>query len=209
MIKNKCKICRQLGVKLFLRGERCLSQKCAIIRKPYSPGMRSKKRRRGFSEYGKELREKQKLKNWYNLDERQFRKYVKEVLKHRGKVADAGVALIKILESRLDNVVFRLGFASSRKAARQMVSHRHFLVNGRPTNIPSYLVKKGDKIKINPGSVKKTSFQKLPSFLKKYNPPSWVKLNIEKLEGEITDSPNIEEALPPAELSTIFEFYSR
>ena len=209
MKDSKCKICRRLGTKLFLRGERCLSQKCSMVRKPYPPGPKAKKRRRAFSEYGKELKEKQKLKNWYNLEERQFRKYVKEILKARGKVADVGVALIKTLESRLDNVVFRLGFASSRNAARQMVSHRHFMINDKPIDIPSYLVKKGDKISLKPSSAKKTIFQKLFPFLKKHNPPSWLKLDAKNLEGKVTDSPNLEEAALPAELSSIFEFYSK
>jgi len=209
MKDSKCKICRRLGIKLFLRGEKCLSQKCPMIRKPYPPGPKAKKRVRALSEYGKELKEKQKLKNWYNLEERQLRKYVKEILKARGKVVDAEAALIKILESRLDNVVFRLGFASSRTAARQMVSHRHFMINNKPINIPGYLVKKGDKISINPGSAKKTIFQKLPTLLKKHNPPSWLKLDTKNLEGKVTVSPNLEEAASPAELSSIFAFYSK
>lgn len=209
MKDSKCKICRRLAIKLFLRGERCLSQKCSMVRKPYPPGPKAKKRTRGLSEYGKELREKQKLKNWYNLEERQLRKYVKEILKARGKVVDAGAALIKTLESRLDNVVFRLGFAPSRTAARQMVSHGHFRVNDKPINIPSYLIKKGDKISLKPSSVKKTIFQKLLPFLKKHNPPSWLKLDVKSLEGKVIDLPNLEEAAPSAELSSIFEFYSK
>ena len=192
-----------------MRGERCSSQKCPMIKKPYPPGPKAKKRVKSLSEYGKELREKQKLKNWYNLEEKQFRNYVKDILKARGKVTDAGAALIKTLESRLDNVVFRLGFAPSKFAARQMVSHRHLMVNDRPINISSYLVKKGDKISVNPNSLKKTIFQKLSSTLKKYNPPSWLKLDAEKLEAKVIDSPNLEEAVPPAELSAIFEFYSK
>src|SRR4030042_2079747 len=203
---SKCKICRRAGIKLFLRGERCSSQKCPMIKKPYPPGPKAKKRVKSLSEYGKELREKQKLKNWYNLEEKQFRNYVKDILKARGKVADAGAALIKTLESRLDNVVFKLGFAPSKFAARQMVSHRHLMVNDRPINISSYLVKKGDKISVNPNSLKKTIFQKLSSTLKKYNPPSWLKLDAEKLEAKVIDSPNLEEAVPPAEPSAIFEF---
>ncbi|MDP2967563.1 MAG: 30S ribosomal protein S4 [bacterium] len=209
MKDSKCKICRRLGIKLFLRGEKCLSQKCPMIRKPYPPGPKTKRRTRALSEYGKELKEKQKLKNWYNLEERQLRKYVKEILKARGKVVDAESALIKILESRLDNVVFRLGFAPSRTAARQMVSHRHFMINNKPINIPGYLVKKDDKISINPGSAKKIIFQKLPTLLKKHNPPSWLKLDTKNLEGKVIVSPNLEEAAPPAELSSIFAFYSK
>ncbi|MDP1538595.1 MAG: 30S ribosomal protein S4 [bacterium] len=209
MKNNKCKICRRSGLKLFLKGERCLSQKCSMIKKPYPPGPKSKKRVKALSEYGKELKEKQKLKNWYNLEERQFQKHVKEVLKARGKVVDAGTALIQILESRLDNVVFRLGLAPARAFARQTVSHRHFMINGKPIDIPSYLVKKGDKISISSSSVKKTIFQKLPTLLKKYNPPSWLKLDVENLEGKVIDLPNLEEAALPAELSSVFEFYSK
>ncbi|OGZ19191.1 MAG: 30S ribosomal protein S4 [Candidatus Nealsonbacteria bacterium RBG_13_38_11] len=209
MNDSKCKICRRAGIKLFLRGDRCLSQKCPMVKKPYPPGPKAKKRVRALSEYGKELREKQKLKNWYNLEEKQFSNYVKAILKARGKVADAGTALIKTLESRLDNVVFKLGFAPSKLAARQMVSHRHFMVNARPVNISSYLVKKGDKISIHPNSLKKASFQRLSSVLKKYNPPSWLKLDADRLEAKVIDLPNLEEAAPPAELSAIFEFYSK
>ncbi|GAG12216.1 unnamed protein product [marine sediment metagenome] len=180
-----------------------------MIKKPYPPGEKGKRRTRTRSEYGKELQEKQKLKHWYNLRERQFRKYVKEVLDKRGKVEDAGALLIEKLESRLDNVVFRMGFASSRAQARQVISHGHFLINEKKVNIPSYQVKKGDKIALNSESRKKTVFKNLSTSLKKYNPPSWIKLDVEKLEGKISARPSLEEASPPAEISAIFEFYSR
>lgn len=210
MINSKCKICRRAGTKLFLKGERCLSPKCAIIKKPYSPGMKKKRRRRvSVSEYGKELREKQKLKNWYNLQETQFKKYVKEILKRRGKVEDAGALLIKKLELRLDNVVFRLGFASSRTQARQFVSHGHFLVNDRAVKVPSRELKKGDRVSIKPTSSKKAIFQTISMSLKKHQPPSWLELNREKLEGKVLAIPTFEEAAFPAEISSIFEFYSR
>ncbi|GAI33991.1 unnamed protein product [marine sediment metagenome] len=177
-----------------------------MVKKAYPPGQKGKRRVKALSEYGKELREKQKLKNWYNLKERQFRKYVKEALEKR---EDAGTMLIKILESRLDNVVFRLGFASSRRLAQQLISHRHFLVNDKVINIPSYLVKKGDKIKIRPSSSKKTVFQNLSTVLKKYETPAWLELNIEKLEGKVVGRPSLEEVAPPVEISSIFEYYSR
>lgn len=209
MKSSKCKICRRLGVKLFLRGERCLSPKCPIVKRPYPPGQKRKRRTRGLSEYGKELREKQKLKNWYNLTERQFRNYVKEVLAKRQRGEDAGALLIKKLEARLDNVVFRIGLASSRKQARQIVNHGHFLVNEKRINIPSYQVKKGDKIILHPSSRKKAIFQNLSTILKKHKPPSWIEFNIEKLEAEVVREPSIEEASPSAEISAIFEFYSR
>ena len=209
MTDAKCKICRRQGTKLFLKGERCLSPKCTLLKKAYPPGQRSKRRPRNLSEYGTELREKQKLKNWYNLQERQFRQYVKKILKDRSKAEDADVLLIKTLESRLDNVIFRLGFSSSRVASRQMVSHGHFLVNGKPMNIPSFFVKKGDTIQVRPKSTGKALFQKITAVLKKHNPPSWLKLDAEKLEGKVVGQPSLEEAGLAVEISSIFEFYSR
>ncbi len=180
-----------------------------MVRRAYPPGIRGKRRKRGITEYGKELKEKQKIKNWYYLKEKQFKKYVKELLKKRAKTENIAALLIKKLESRLDNVVFRLGFSSSRIQARQFVSHNHFLVNGKRTNTPSCQVRKGDKISLNPKSRKKNVFQNLPAVLKKYKPPSWLKLNVGKLEGEIIGEPSLEETAPPAEISSIFEFYSR
>lgn len=206
MKNNKCKICRRLGAKLFLKGEKCLSPKCPLIKKPYPPGIKNKKKRRGagtLSEYGKELKEKQKLKNWYNLRERQLRKYVEE--------NPSTNLLIQKLECRFDNVIFRLGLSVSRTQARQLISHGHFLINGKPINIPSYQVEKGDKITITTraSSQKSKTFSNLIPLLKKHQTPSWLKLNAEKLEGEIVALPTLEEASPPAELSTIFEYYSR
>lgn len=198
-----------MGTKLFLKGERCSSPKCAVIRKPDPPGPKRKGRFKQPSEYGKELQEKQKLKNWYNLRERQFAKYVKNILKRRSEVEDASGTLIQNLESRFDNVIFRLGFASSRIQARQFVSHGHFLINGKAVNKPSFELKKGDKVAVNPVARKKKNIEKAALSLKKYQPPAWLKLNPESLEAEVVGAPNLIEAAPPAELSTIFEFYSR
>lgn len=209
MLNSKCKICRRLGMKLFLKGEKCLLPKCPLIKKPYPPGLKKKRRFTPLSEYGKELREKQKLRNWYNLKEKQFRKYVKEVLNKRSKVADGPTLLIQKLESRFDNIIFRLGLATSRSQARQFVSHGHFLINGKVVNIPAYQLKKGDKITINSASQKKKIFSNLAPILKKHQAPVWLKLNVEKLEGEVVGSATLEEAAPPAEISTIFEYYSR
>jgi len=209
MMNAKCKICRRQGAKLFLKGEKCLSQKCAMIQKPYPPGMRKKRRNISSSEYGKELKEKQKLKNWYALTERQLGNYVEGILQRRGKVEDASALLIQKLESRLDNVVFRLGFAPSRSQARQLVSHGHFLVNERSINTPSYQLKKGDKISLKPASKKKKNLENLAVSLKKQQPPAWLKLDILTLAGEVVGLPDPEEAMPPAELSSIFEYYSR
>ena len=199
-----------MGVKLFLKGEHCLSQKCPIVRRPYPPGGRRKKRRRTVSEYGNELKEKQKLRKMYNLKEAQFLKYVKEALFPGRKIEeDASVLLVKILESRLDNVIFRLGFASSRAQARQLVSHGHFLVNEKSVNIPSYRTKRGDIIRIKPQRLKKNIFQNLSSKLKKQKIPSWLALDDKNLEAKITKEPFLEDAVLPVEISVIFEYYSR
>lgn len=208
----KCRICRRTGRKLFLKGEKCSSTKCPMIKKAYPPGNIGKGRGRALSEYGKELKEKQKLKEWYGLREKQFSKYVKGVLSkaHRARTAkNPAELLVKELESRLDSTVFRLGFTVNRIQARQLVSHGHFLVNGKTVDIPSFSLKKGDKISIRPNSLKKPSFEKLSANLKKYQTPSWLKLDKEKIEGEFSGVPNLEEVAPPAEISSIFEFYSR
>jgi len=214
MQNAKCKICRRLGVKLFLKGERCLSPKCPMVKRAYPPGQKGKRRKGPPSEYGKQLAEKQKLKSWYNLREKQFKKYVKEILGRRGRVEDDSAELIKILELRLDNVVFRLGFATSRGQARELVSHSYFLVNGKSINIPSYQLKKGDIISLKPQKIKKARVptpwvQNLKNLLKKYKTPSWLQLDIEKLEGKVIAEPKLEEAVPPVEISAIFEYYSR
>ena len=166
-----------------------------------------KRRPPPLSEYGKELKEKQKLKKLYNLREAQFRKYVKEVL--RRVVEDPTTLLVKRLENRLDNVVFRLGFAKTRVQARQLVNHGHFLVNDGKVNIPSYQVKKDDKITILPKKLQKKIFQNLSVTLKKHEPPSWLDLDKEKLEGKVVGEPSVGEASLPIEIPAIFEFYSR
>jgi len=185
-----------------------------MVKRPYPPGQKGKRRPTPPSEYGKELREKQKLKKWYNLEERQFKNYVKEVLEMRGRIGDTGSLLIKKLESRLDNIIFRLGFTPSRGQAKQLVSHGHFLINGKEVDIPSYLVKKGDIIALRPRKIKKNGtsvegVQNLKNLLKKNKAPAWLELDIEKLEGKVVGEPTLEEAAPPVEISAIFEYYSR
>ena len=180
-----------------------------MVKRPYPPGQKGKRRKGPPSEFGKELREKQKLKILYNLDEKQFKNYVKKVLERKGKGGDLSAFLIKILESRLDNVVFRLGFAQSRVQAKQLVSHNFFLVNEKPVNLPSYQLKKGDVITIKPQKTKKAIFQNLKNLLKKYKTPSWFELDVEKLEGKIVGEPKLEEVAPPVEIPAIFEYYSR
>ncbi len=207
---TKCKICRRLGQKLFLKGERCLSPTCSMVKRAYPPGFEKRgRRRRTLSDYGKALKEKQKLRHWYGLSERQFKKYVKETLAKQGKVEDVSNELVKRLERRLDNVIFRLGFVKSRAHARQLVSHSYFLVNKKPVNIPSFELKKGDVITIKKGKSKKIVFKDLSALLKKKQVVSWLELNKEKLEGKFIEEPNLEEAVPPTEISVIFEFYSR
>lgn len=209
MSDSQCKICRRMGVKLFLKGERCFTQKCQMVKKPYPPGKKGKRRLIPLSEYGRELKEKQKLKNLYNLKETQFKNYFKEVLKKRGKVENASDLLVKVLESRLDNVVFRLGFTSSRKQARQLVSHCYFLVNGKATNIPSCQLKKGDVVIVKPQKAKKAVFKDIKMISKKIKTPNWLEFNVEKLEGKLKSDPTLEDITVPVEISSIFEFYSR
>ena len=210
MKQNPCKICRRAGQKLFLKGERCSSPKCAIIKRPYPPGLAKKRRRRGsFSEYAKELKEKQKLKKYYGLSEKQFANHVKGILHKRGQVEDATLLLVDKLERRLDNVVFRLGLAKSRREGRQLVSHSHFLVNGKPNNIPSYSLKKDDLISLKETKKKKMIFSLLSTTLKNYNPPSWLKLDKSKIEGKVVGDPIIEDVSATVDIPSIFEFYSR
>lgn len=209
MRNNQCKTCRRLGQKLFLKGERCFSQKCAMIKRAYIAGPQKKRKKGTPSEYKKSLEEKQTLKNWYGLSEKQFKKYVKDTLGKIGKVENVAEELIKKLEKRLDNVIFRLGFANSRVQARQLVNHSYFLVNGKPINIPSYSVKKGDVISIKKTKEKKLILKDVPAQIKRKEAPLWLKLNKEKLEGEAVGEPNLEEVSPPAEISLVFEFYSR
>lgn len=209
MKENKCKICRRLGTKLFLKGDRCFSQKCAVLRKPYPPGQKSKKRRRNVSEYAKELQEKQKLKKWYHLREKQFRNYVLDALSKRGRVEDAGTFLLQKLEKRLDNVLFRMGISPSRHKAKQLVGHGHVLVNGKKIDTPSHEVKKGDIVSLKPKSKEKPGMKEAITGLKKYKAPSWIDLDKEKVEAKIIGEPSVEDIIPPAEVSAIFEFYSR
>ncbi len=180
-----------------------------MVRRAYAPGPQRKRKRGSASEYKKSLEEKQTLKKWYGVSERQFKRYVKQSLAKMGKVENVSAELIKELEERLDNVIFRLGFAKSRAQARQLVSHGYFLINGKPVNIPSYSVKKDDIISIKENKKAKGIFKELPAQLKRLEPPVWLTLNKEKLEAKSVGEPNLDEVKPPAEISLIFEFYSR
>lgn len=195
-------------MKLSLKAERCFTSKCQVLRRSYPPGRKKKRQKFAASEYSSELREKQRLRNLYQLRERQFKKYIKEALTQRGRTEEATVLLIKNLESRLDNVVFRLGFASSRAQAKLLVSHGHFLVDKKAINVPSFQVKKGQEISLKESSAKKVIFQNLKNILKKQKIPGWLELNIDKLSGRIIKEPFLEGTLP-VEIPAIFEYYSR
>ena len=206
---DQCKTCRRLGQKLFLKGDRCFSPKCAMVKRPFAPGPQKKRKGGSPSEYKKSLEEKQTLKKWYGLSERQFKRYVNETLAKMGKVKDVSAELIGKLERRLDNVIFRLGFAKSRVQARQLVSHGYFMINGKPVNIPSYQVKKDDVIALKETKKAKGIFKELANELKRKEIPAWLVLNKEKLEAKTVGEPNLDEVKPPAEISLIFEYYSR
>ncbi|MFH1671222.1 MAG: 30S ribosomal protein S4 [Candidatus Portnoybacteria bacterium] len=207
MILNaKCKRCRRSGEKLFLKGERCFSQKCAMVRRPYPPGVHGKGRRARLSEYGQQLAEKQKLRYAYGISEEQFRKYFKEIADQKGNKEEL---LAQNLERRLDNVVFRLGWAKSRNLARQIVSHSHVHINGRRLNIPSYQVRKGDIITLKENSKKLTLFKDIRILLKKHQVPTWLVLDKEKLEANVKGEPKLENLDKISQISMIIEYYSR
>ncbi len=200
-----CRLCRREGVKLYLKGEKCYSPKCIMEKRPYPPGKSSDRGRRAkVSDYGIRLREKQKARRIYGVMEKQFRRYFDMASREKGLT---GENLIRLLERRLDNVVYRLGFASSRREARQLVSHGHFLVNGRSTNIPSYLVKVGDVIKVKDKSKDIEPIQRGLSYEKAT--PLWLELDAESLTGKVVDLPKREDVDIDIKEQLIVEFYSR
>lgn len=191
------------------RGGASNAPDAAIAKRGYAPGQDKKRRGGNPSEYKKSLVEKQTLKRWYGLSEKQFKRYVKETLERMDKVDDVSAELIRRLETRLDNVIFRLGFAKSRPQARQLVSHGYFKVNGKSVNIPSYKIENDDVIVIKENKKAKGIFKELAAELKKKEIPVWLSLNKNTLEGKSVGKPSLEEVKPPAEISLIFEFYSR
>jgi len=202
----RCKICRREGKKLFLKGERCNTQKCAMVKKNYPPGAHGQSVHRRTSEYASQLREKQKLKKIYGLSERQFKKYYTQASRKRGLTSEL---FIKLLETRLDNVVYRLGIASSRRQARGFVNHGHFLVNSKLVNIPSYQLKVGDNIVCKQKFLKSSNFAALKTKLKGHKLLSWLAFDLKKMEGKIKNLPSKEELETGINLSMITEFYSR
>lgn len=207
----KEKIERRLGERLLLKGERSFSPKSAIVKKPYPPGAHGRKsegRPKKLSEYGQQLKAKQKVRNTYRLLEKQFKNYIKSALVSK---KDLSESIVNKLEHRLDNIVYRLGIAQSRDQARQLVNHGHILVNGKKVSIPSYEVKTGDEIQIREGSKRLPFFSTLaPQWIKKHETPSWVEVDKESLSGKVKGQPTLSESgLNPNDLQAIIEFYSR
>lgn len=200
-----CKLCRREGVELFLKGERCLSPKCGVKKRNYAPGMHGRRRMKR-SDYGVQLREKQKMKRMYGLLERQFRNYF--VLAAKSPMV-TGEKLVQLLEGRLDNVVYRMGFASSRAQARQLVSHAHIRVNDKKVNIPSYQVKPDETISLS-GKGQEMHLVKanLEAAMQRGVVP-WVEVDAEKMTGKLLRLPTREEAALPVEEQLVIELYSR
>ena len=200
-----CKLCRREGEKLFLKGDRCFSQKCAMERRPHPPGpvrrMRAKE-----SDFGNQLREKQKVRRIYGVFEKQFRLYFRKAQKMKGVT---GENLLVILETRLDNVVFRLGLADSRSQARQLVRHGHIVVNGRRTNIPSFLVKPGDEITLREKSRSNNYFKERSQVISDTKVPGWLKVDTSNLSGAVLAEPTREDIDFTLNEQLIVEYYSR
>ncbi len=195
-------------MKLYLKGERCYTPKCAFERRPYPPGIHGQatRFRRKQSDYALQLREKQKVKRIYGVLERQFRNYFKEASRRKGLT---GTMLLSILESRLDNVIYRLGFADSRAQARQLVRHGHFEVNGRKVNIPSYRVKPGDIIRVREKSRKNAFFRDRADILAERQIPDWLELDVENMTGRVLTRPQRHHIDLPINEQLIVEYYSR
>ena len=204
--KPKCKICRRVGEKLFLKGEKCFSQKCLFLRKPSPPGRPPKRRYSKISEYAKELKEVQKVKKTYLMGEKQFRKLIREVLEKKKK-ENVSELLMKRLEKKLFNVVYSAGLTNSRNTAKQLVSHGHFLLNDKKINIPSIEVKIGDKIKLRKKSKENNYFKEKISSIKEKNINSWLSFDKKKIEISIVSDPFLEEGMK-VDIPLIISFYS-
>lgn len=200
-----CKLCRREGQKLFLKGERCYGNKCAISRRAYAPGQHGAQRKK-LSEYGLQLREKQKAKRFYGLLESQFRKYFEMASRKKGVT---GELLLQILETRLDNVVYRMGFATTRAEARQLVTHGHFEVNGKRVNIPSYLVKVNDAISVSEKSRKSVRFKEILDVTGSKVVPKWLEVDQENLTGKVVALPTREDIDLQVQEHLIVELYSK
>ena len=206
-----CRLCRREGRKLFLKGEKCMSPKCPFERRPYPPGqhgrMAARLHRGRESDYARQLRAKQQAKRIYGVSERQFRRYFDVAQQARGLT---GQVLLQLLETRLDNVVYRLGFARSRREARQLVTHGHFTVNGRRTDIPSYQVRPGDVIAVREGSRNRTFFREIiPAWAEGQKVPDWLERDLDNLSGRVLRLPERGDIDTQVDEQLIVEFYSR
>jgi small subunit ribosomal protein S4 len=200
-----CRICRRLAEKLYLKGEKCYSPRCPFERRPYAPGRRSMRRRK-VSDRGLQLREKQKARSTYGLLERQFRRYYREAVRRKGIT---GENLLRILEMRLDNVVYRLGFANSRNQARQLVLHGHISINGRKADIPSHVIKVNDIIGWTARGAESAIFQVIKEQVAERALPSWLSLDGEQMTGRVLSPPTMEDIGAKFDPATVVEYYSR
>jgi small subunit ribosomal protein S4 len=200
-----CRICRREGLKLFLKGSRCYTRKCSFERRSTPPGMYAQRRRK-VSEFGLQLREKQKVRKSYSVLERQFSNYFRKAAQRSGMT---GVNLLRMLEMRLDNAVFRMGFASSRAQARQLVTHGHFAVNGRATTIPSFQTKVGDRIEVRENRRSREYFKTTSETIKSAQIPEWVSNDAAKLAGTILSEPTREQMPLEFNEQLVVEYYSR
>jgi len=203
---SSCRLCRRENLKLFLKGDRCYGDKCAFERRPYPPGQHGQRRGGKLSDYKMQLREKQKVKRIYGVLEKQFRRYYYGAEKQKGIT---GTNLLILLECRLDNVVYRMGFASSRKQARQLIRHNHFLVVDKKVNIPSYQVKVGDVIQVREGSQKVPAFSEALETVVRRGIPEWMEVDKENFRGTLKALPSREELTMPIQEQLIVELYSK
>ncbi len=204
-IESGCRLCRRENLKLYLKGDRCYGDKCAVERRSYPPGQHGQSRAK-FSNYGVQLREKQKVKRMYGLVENQFHNFFVKAERQKGIT---GTNLLILLERRLDNMVYRLGFANSRNEARQLVRHGHFNVNGKKVSIPSYLVKVGDVIELREKSRKNAKINESLEAVARRGVPSWLELNKEQYQGRVAALPAREDLTMPIKEQLIVELYSK
>ena len=200
-----CKLCRRENMKLFLKGERCFTDKCSFERRPYPPGQHGQQRLK-FSEFALQLREKQKTKRYYGIAEKQFRRYFQSADSSK---SITGTALLQLLETRLDNVVYSLGFGSSRRESRQLVSHNHITVNGKTVNVPSYEVKKGDVVQVHEKSRGMNKVLAAVQGIAKRTIPAWLEADHGAFKGTVKDVPSRDDVTLPVEENMIVEYYSR
>ena len=203
--ESTCRLCRREGLKLFLKGDRCYSEKCACERRGFAPGDHGQIRKK-FSDYGVQLREKQKLKRMYGLLEKQFHGYFVKADRQKGIT---GTNLLLLLERRLDNMIFRMGFANSRTEARQLIRHNHFLVGEKPVNIPSYLIKAGDEIQVREGSRKVERIIEAMETVARRGIPQWLEIDKTNFRGVVKTLPAREELTMPVKEQLVVELYSK